>query len=289
MWSLLLFLRLLSSLPVLVLSNREQLQDSRVVVTYMSRENIPLENWWDYRKWTIAGSCEENGGTPFTKVYLWEDARRWILEGSWEKITFFDELNSVWKEKSIFDQLEACKEIIEFNIDGGSFNQFRMKEEEELMQNYADKLVDKLKETKKTHVTITWYNNYMYGMDWLVGPNRDKLKFTWKKGMEKVETEKVKQLTWVEFWKRLILETCETSEKIGECFGILVAYADCTLILCNTVMEKNDPLLTECYKSYNKYTEKSGPIDDRISKVDEIEPLVEYLKELKNRRGKSEL
>jgi len=263
MWSLFLFLRLLSSSPVLVLSNRDKLfKESPIVVTYMSREDIPFENWKNYKNWE-KGDCKEEGGKkkPFTKVYLWEDDSRWIQEGN-------------WKQHGLLDKLNACMDIIEFNIDGGPFNEHRIEEEQILMQNYAKELVEELTWTTKTQVTITWYNNGVYGMDWSFGPYYGMLKFTWKKELGKnlVKTqEEVKQLTYLKFWNRLISETCK---EIGECFGILVAYAHSELISCKNLIVDNEPVLyRDCYQAYAENEDNYG-----------IEPLVEYLEKLKNKR-----
>jgi len=268
MWSLFLFLRLLSSSPVvLVLSWRSKyFKQSPIVVTYMSREDIPLENWKNYENWA-EGDCWEEGGEkkPFTRVYLWEDNTRWIQNGNWKKYGLLDKLN-------------ACKNIIEFNIDGGPFNELRIQQEQILMQNYANELVGELKWATKTQVTITWYDNSVYGMDWSFGPYHGMLKFTWKKEMGKklVDTqEEVKQLTYLEFWNRLISETCK---EIGECFGILVAYANSKLISCHKLIVNDKPVPeTECYQAYLTYESK---LDDGIG----IEPLVKYLENLKKDR-----
>jgi len=275
MWGLFLYLRLVSSsLPVLVLSDRKYQKLSPIVVTYMITEDIPMENWKDYRDWT--GDCKEEGGEAFTRVYLWEGVTRWIRDDKWNG------------QDGLLDKLEACNDIIEINIDGCPFNEFRILEDETLMQEYANSLVNKLKETTKTKLKITWYDNCGYGMDWKFGPHQGYFKFTWKKVGIFVEPgqEPVIQQTYLWFWTKLIEETCKND---GKCFGILAAYSDSTLISCDTVLEKNNDLRSECSKSYKEYKTESGPKEYETSNVDEIEPLVVYLKMLKGNRKEQKI
>jgi len=189
MWGLFLYLRLVSSsLPVLVLSDRKYLKLSPIVVTYMITEDIPMENWKDYRDWT--GDCKEEGGEAFTRVYLWEGVTRWIRDDKWNR------------QDGLLDKLEACNDIIEINIDGCLFNEWWITQEDTLMQKYADSLVDKLKVIKKTKLTITWYDNCGYGMDWKFGPYQGKFKSTWTKTLGNVvnqDEEPVIQKTYLEF------------------------------------------------------------------------------------------
>jgi len=274
MWGVFLYLRLVSSSsPVLVLSDRNILKLSPIVVTYMITEDIPMGNWKDYRDWT--GDCKEEGGKAFTRVYLWGGVTRWIR-------------NDKWNQDGLLDKLEACNNIIEINIDGCPFNEYRIEEDEKLMQEYADSLVNKLKETKKTELKITWYDNCGYGMDWKFGPHQGYFKFTWKKVGIFVEPgqEPVIQQTYLWFWTKLIEETCKND---GKCFGILAAYSDSTLISCDTVLEKNNDLRSECSKSYKEYKTESGPKEYETSNVDEIEPLVVYLKMLKGNRKEQKI
>jgi len=285
MWGLFLYLRLVSSsLPVLVLSDRKYQKLSPIVVTYMITEDIPMENWKDYGDWT--GDCKEEGGQKrsFKKVYLWEGVTRWICEGEWKR---------KWRKwfssvEGLHEKLEACNNIIEINIDGCPFNEDRIPQDEKLMQKYANSLVNKLKETTKTNLKITWYDNCGYGMDWKFGPHQGYFKFTWKKVGIFVEPgqEPVIQQTYLWFWTKLIEETCKND---GKCFGILAAYSDSTLISCDTVLEKNNDLRSECSKSYKEYKTESGPKEYETSNVDEIEPLVVYLKMLKGNRKEQKI
>jgi len=265
MWALFLFLRLLSSSPVLVLSNRRIGSESAIVATYMSREDIPFINWKNYEDWT-KGDCWEEGDTtkPFKKVYLWEDNTRWIGEDKWEKC-------------GLLDKLEACEHIIEFNIDGGPYNEDDIEWGRGITQNYAQALSKKLMKTKwPQEVTITWYNYGVYGMDWLAGPyqpeSHNVYRFIWKT-TDVIRKTRVYQWTYLKFWNKLISETCT---EIGKCFGILVAYADSKLISCRKLIVDDGPVSLEaCSQAYHEY---------EVKVKDGIEPLVNYLENLKKDR-----
>jgi len=239
--------RLLSS-SVLVLSNREGYRDSEIVVSYMTSKVIPRENWKHYQDWINGDFCNEEGGEkkPFTRVYLWED--RWI---NWKV-----------EEDKLFNKLEACKDIIEINIDGGHYR--------DNTKNYAQFLVNKLKETKKTTLTITWYDNAVFGMNWLLGLHADTKKFIWtkEKDHEKTVEHPVQQETYTNFYKKMTSEVCDQN---GECFGILAAYSSQD-VLCEHIVDEK--LLPKCEAKYSEYM-------DLKDITTSVEPLVEYLKTLK--------
>lgn len=256
-----LYLRLLSA-SVLVLSDLENSGWSPIVVTYMSREEIPPENWKDYKEWD--GDCSEKEGKRelFTKVYLWE--WDWILEGKWKNDGLFE------KNVGLFEKLKNCKDIIEFNIDGGQFGVERITRtyiysDQNDMKNYAKQLVQTLQKMNRKP-TITWYDNTVYGMDWNYGPYADTKKFTWMGGETTVvKTTLVQKLTYPEFWKKLIFETCK---KDGECVGMLVAFSLFRDISCQSIIkpisDEEKKSWEKCMTTYNKYSADTRDVDDLI-------------------------
>jgi len=264
--------RLLSSSPVLVLSNRKDYRDSTIVITYMKSKGIPRENWKHYQDWIEGDFCNEEGGEkkPFTRVYLWEDSWQWI--GTLKKLKGYGFANK------LFDKLEACNDIIEINIDGGPYLYPRIAEDEVRMRNYAEKLVKKLKETKKTTLKITWYDNAVFGMNWSLGPHKDKKKFTWTKKADNYDqqVETVKQETYTNFYKEMTSKVCYQN---GECFGILAAYSYVT-VKCQDIIDNDKELLDKCNDKYSEYTRGLG----NHRKVSSVKPLVEYLETLKIKR-----
>jgi len=274
---------LLSSSPVvLVLSNRKNCKESPIVVTYMSNLDIPSENWKHYTDWK--GDCYEKEGKPFTKVYLWEDTWQWIRnEPDNEKRN---------KEKAdLLNKLKACQNIIELNIDGGPYNPYRVddidkEKDRKETENYAEHLVEIIKGRNwERELTITWYDNSVYGMDWLFGPYKDTKKFTWTEG--KTTNENVPVKTYVEFYRNLVSTTCvKDGDKDGECIGILMAYSGWGLT-CETYIEGPGKYLDSCKTKFTEYSAKKG--SDSWSKVDKIENLFEYLKLRKEGRKHTEL
>jgi len=278
---------LLSSSPVvLVLSNRKVSKPSPIVATYMSNLDIPSGNWKHYTDWE--GNCYETEDKPFTKVYLWEDTWPWIRNDPFSLFKTHEQNN---KEKAeLLQKLEACQNIIELNIDGGTYNPYRTGDQKEKdrkeTKNYAEHFVDSLKERfSKRKLRITWYDNSVYGMDLSFGPYIDTKKFTWAAG--ETTEENVPVETYAEFYRQLVSTTCEKDgAKDGECIGILMAYAGSGLN-CKTYIEGTGKYLESCENNFSYWTRKYGK--DSSRKVDEIENLFEYLESRKKKREHGEL
>jgi len=274
----LLYLRFILSSPVLVLSNRKWFKESPIVVTYMSRNDIPWNNWKHYKDWK-EGECNGDRDANFTKLYLWEDSWSWIKNGNWNK-------------GKLLENLKICNDIIEINIDGGYFYESRWKleefkdEDKKTHMNWANNLVERLKKESGRIKKITWYDNSVYGMNSLFGPYKDTKKFTWTPDQKGKDDEQVVQWQeYKEFNENMIRETCAMD---GKCYGLMVAYSKAEKIACDTViLEFNlKHMLSVCKKTYHEYTFSRAKDGETYKLVDDIEPLVEYLKSMKNNTRK---
>jgi len=277
MLNFLLYLRILFA-HVLVLDESHYQRKSPFVVAYMMKRNdIPFGNLKSYKNWE--GECYEkdDGGRPFTKVFLWESHGQWIGEGKWKE------------EGRLLGKLENCKDIIEINIDGGTFNEYREPYKDEDVasaKDYAKDLVSELQNIsrKRRTMTITWYDNSVYGMDLPFGPYPETKKFTWKwdgvknEGFEHVKD--VEQLNYLSFYIEFVKATCPED---AECIGILAAYSRTQKITCETLLPEGSELMNNCTKTYRNYSRKQKRVDDsdESAKTDTIESLVSYFDEQK--------